>query len=318
MYGTSTGRRRRRSRRSLSKKPRAVVSVVGTLLALLVFFALFGVFLTQYVPLWMSENEQALTSQVQTALANLKVGIDSQVASGGPAVLATPFPVASQSIPLIAQPTVAVITLIPPSPGSGTYSNVSVKPAPGSTSAGTLFFENVSMGTLQVSIPSRYYSPQTFSLENDAVVEQEGSGQQIVEFPPTLTVNQTGSGYGVTESLVEVTGISTQATGIGTQEIFSHFVFTETFTSTSSTNVLSAQLIEGTFYPCAWASFVASSFAQAPSGFTASPSHYTTTSPASCASPNTSSYPFKLTFNKLASFTLIYAEVRLVIGVGTE
>ena len=63
---------------------------------------------------------------------------------------------------------------------------------------------------------------------------------------------------------------------------------------------------------------MASTFAQAPPGFTASPSHVTTTAPASCATPITSSYPFKLTFNKLASFTLIYAEVRLVIGVGTE
>ncbi len=290
--------------------------MVGTLLALLVFFALFGVFLTQYVPLWMSENEQSLTSQMEVSLAELKNGIDGQVASGGPAVVSTPFPLSSQSIPLISQPTVATITFVPPSPGSGTYSNVSMRPAPGATGAGTIFYENVSMGTLQIAVPSRYYSPQTFSLENDAVVEEQGTSQQVIEFPPTLSVNQTGSGYGVTESIVELTGIATQATGVGTQEAFSHFVFSQTFTSTSATDTLNAQFTEGTFYPCAWSAFVASTFAQAPSGFTSS--HYTTTAPSSCASTLTTSYPFKVAFTDLASFTLIYAEVRLVIGVGTE
>jgi hypothetical protein len=315
MEGTSMGRRRRRYRRRVQRGSRAVVSVVGTLLALLVFFALFGVFLTQYVPLWMSENEQTLTSQIETALADMKVGIDGQVASQGPAVIATPFPISSQSIPLIAQPTVATITFLPPTPGSGTYANISMKPAPGSGSG--LFYENDSLGTLQVQVPSRYYSPETFSLENDAVIQAEENGQQVVEFPPTLSVNQSGSGYGVTASLIQVKGISTQATGVGTQEIFTHFVYSNSFTSVSATNAVTAKFVDSTFYPCAWSSFMTNTFAQAPSGF-ASGSHYSITAPGSCSGVPTSSYPFKVSFTGLASFTLIYAEVLVVIGVGTE
>ncbi|MCI4359743.1 MAG: hypothetical protein L3J95_04915 [Thermoplasmata archaeon] len=313
MRVASTGRRRLCYRRGFRRDSRGVVSVVGTLLALLVFFALFGVFLTQYVPLWMSENEQTLTTQVETALANLKGGIDGQVASQGPAVIATPFPISSQSIPLIAQPTAAAITFVPPSPGGGTYSNVSMKPGPGGSTGA--FFENQTVGTVQIKIPSRYYSPETFLLENDAIIQSQGNGQQVVEFPPTLSVNQTGSGYGVTASLIQVTGISTQATGVGTQEIFSHFVYSDAFTSTSAAGTLTAKFIEATFYPCAWSSFVTSTFAQAPSGFS---SHYTITAPGSCSGPPATSYPFKVAFTGLTSFTLIWAEVHLVIGVGTE
>ena len=313
MRGSSLGRRRRRYRRTIRANSRAVVSVVGTLLALLVFFALFGVFLTQYVPLWMSENEQTLTSQTETSLADLKLGIDGQVASQGPAVIAVPFTIASQSIPLIAQPTVASITFIPPSPGGNTYANVSMKPGPGGGTGS--FGENNTIGTVQVKVPSRYYSPQVFSLENDAIIQTQAAGQQVVEFPPTLSVNQTGGGFGVTASIVQITGISTQATGVGTQEIFSHFVYSYAFSSTSATSVLAAKFIEGTFYPCAWSAFVASTFAQAPSGFS---SHYSVVAPGSCSSPLASAYPFKVSFTGLASFTLIWAEVKLVIGVGTE
>jgi hypothetical protein len=314
MVLSSAGRRRRRFRRGLRRDSRAVVSVVGTLLSLLVFFALFGVFLTQYVPLWMSEDEQTLTSQIGTSLAQLKAGIDGQIASQGPAVVATPFPLDSQSIPLIAQPTVSTITFLPPSPGSGIYSNVSMKPGPGSASGP--FYENQTIGSVQIQVPSRYYTPEVLSFENDAIVQVQGSGQQVVEFPPTLSVNQTGSGYGVTATLLQVTGISTQATGVGTQEIFSHFVYSDAFTGSSATNALTAKFIESTFYPCAWSSFVANTLAQAPSGFTSS--HYSITAPASCSSPLSSPYPFKVSFTGLTSFTLIWAEVRLVIGIGTE
>jgi len=241
------------------------------------------------------------------------VGIDGQVAIQGPAVLATPFPIDSQSIPLIAQPTAASLTFVPPSPGSGTYANLSMKPGPGGSTGA--FFENQTIGTLQVKIPSRYYSPQTFLLENDAIIQSQGNGQQVVEFPPTLSVNQTGSGYGVTASLVQITGISTQATGVGTQEVFSHFTSSYAFTSASAAGTLTAKFIEATFFPCAWSSFVTSTFAQAPSAFS---SHYTITAPGSCSSPLASTYPFKVAFTGLTSFTLILAEVHLVIGVGTE
>ncbi|MCI4354935.1 MAG: hypothetical protein L3K06_06175, partial [Thermoplasmata archaeon] len=61
-----TGGQRYRRRHRLGKDTRGVVAVVGTLLAMLVFFSLFGIFIEQYLPLWMTDNESSFTSQTQT------------------------------------------------------------------------------------------------------------------------------------------------------------------------------------------------------------------------------------------------------------
>ncbi|HTT25996.1 MAG TPA: hypothetical protein VMH90_03415, partial [Thermoplasmata archaeon] len=119
--------RRRRYRRLRGR--RGVVSVIGTLLALLVFFALFGIFLTQYVPLWMTDNESAWTSQLQTSFATLKSNMDLQVALGSSGLLATPFVMSSQGIPLIAQPTEGILSFVPNSPG--VFASVSATRGPG-------------------------------------------------------------------------------------------------------------------------------------------------------------------------------------------
>ena len=110
---------------------RGVVSVIGTLLALLVFFALFGIFLTQYVPLWMTDNESAWTSQTQQSFAQLKSNMDLQVALGNTGLLSVPFVMSSQSIPLIAQPTQGVLSFVPNT--AGLFANVSASKGPGSS-----------------------------------------------------------------------------------------------------------------------------------------------------------------------------------------
>lgn len=312
MESRSRHARSRRYRRRLRRDSRAVVSVVGTLLALLVFFALFGVFLTQYVPIWMTENEQALAVQDQSALAQLKSNIDLQATDGGPPVFSTPFQLSSQGIPLVAQPTTGTITFIPSSPG--VFANVSLRPGPGN--AGGLYWQNISLGTLSMQLPNRYYSPQSFSLENDAVLQAQGNGQQLVDFPPTFALNSTGAGIGVTATIIQLSGASTQATSTGSQEVFSHLVFSQTITSTSPTATLKATFYEGTLFPCAWDAFVNSTIAQSGINFNG---HYPTITPslASCTT-GTSPFPVKVTFTNLASFTLIYAQIRLVIGVGVE
>ncbi|HEV2166497.1 MAG TPA: hypothetical protein VGS23_05935, partial [Thermoplasmata archaeon] len=55
----------------------------------------------------------------------------------------------------------------------------------------------------------------------------------------------------------------------------------------------------------------------APAGFA---SHFSLTKPpaSACSATSNARYPLTVHFNKLASFKLIYAEVRVVVGVGTE
>lgn len=297
-----------------------MVSVVGTLLSLLVFFALFGIFLTQYLPLWMSEDEQELTVQVQTSLADLKTGIDGQVTAGGPAVVAIPLLLSSQSVPLLTQPTSAAVVFEPPGSAGGPYSGYSISPAPGSASSKTSLVQNVTVGNLQVTIPSRYYTPEAFSLENDAIVQTQTSTQQVLEFPPTISFNVSAGGFGVTAALIVLTGVSTSASGSGTEEIFTHFQFTQSFVATSANASESAAIVEGTNFPCAWYNFMNSTLHNsAPAGFGAHVASLVKPPASACTGqPGSSPYPFKVQFTNLASFKLIYAEVRLVIGVGTD
>ncbi len=188
MEGPSAHLRARRFRRRIRRNSRGVVAVIGTLLALLVFFALFGVFLTQYLPLWMNENEVTFTDQAETSMAQLKSDIDLQAALQAPPVFQTAFTMNSQGVPLIAQPTVGVLSFIPFTPG--VFANVTMNPGPGD---GHQFSQNVTLGTVTMYLPNRYYSAQTFSFEDDAVVQAQTDLTQILAFPPTMTVNQSGN-----------------------------------------------------------------------------------------------------------------------------
>jgi hypothetical protein len=302
--------RRRRYRRRLRGNSRGVVAVIGTLLALLVFFALFGIFLTQYLPLWMNENEVAFTQQAETSMAELKSNIDLQAALQSPPIYQTPFTMNSQGVPLIAQGTVGVLSFIPFTPG--VFANVSMNPGPGN---GHAFFQNISLGTVSMYLPNRYYSPQTFSFEDDAVVQAQTDRTQILAFPPTMSVNQTGGAIAVTMSLVQLLGNASQVITTGTQEVSSHFIFSQVYSSngTGLPGTLAASYTIGTHYPCAWATYLNSLL----TGSKIGSSHYTL-SPSTCVPSGGSVTDVRLTFTGISTLTLVFSEFNLVTGVGVE
>jgi hypothetical protein len=305
-FGSADGRRYRRARR-LRDSRRGVVSVIGTLLSLLVFFALFGIFLTQYVPLWMTDNESQFTSQAQVSFADLKSNIDTQVALGSPPVFATPFVMASQGIPLIAQPTSATMNFIPSQPG--VFVNVSVSVGPG---GGGAFYQNFSLGTLQMQLGNRYYSPETFEYEDDAVIESQADTQQILAYPPPITINVTGTQTGVTLVLLQLYGNASQTVSTGSQEVYSHFISTQSFTSVRA-SPFTAKFRIGTHYPCAWSTFLASSLSS--SGV---PSAQYALTPSTCTASGGFAHIVQLSFTSLTSFTLVLAQFSLIVGVGVE
>ncbi|HKV89824.1 MAG TPA: hypothetical protein VJQ43_01335 [Thermoplasmata archaeon] len=286
------------------------MAVIGTLLALLVFFALFGVFLTQYLPLWMNENEVAFTNSAESSFAYLKSNVDLQTALQSPPVFQTPFTMNSQGVPLIAQPTVGVLSFIPFTPG--VFANISMNPGPGNSH---LFWQNVTLGTVSMYLPNRYFSPQTFSYEDDAVVQAQTDTSQILAFPPTMTVNQTGNQISVTMSLVQLLGNASQVITTGTQQVASHFVFSQTYASngTGLPGTLNATFAIGTHFPCAWASYLAQILSQAK----IAASHYTLT-PNTCVASGGNVVKIALSLKSITTFTLVFAELNLVTGVGVS
>lgn len=306
-YNSRDARRRHRRIRAWRRRGRrGVVSVVGTLLSLLVFLSLFGIFLEQYLPLWMTDNEAQFTAQAQESFANLKSNVDFQTFFQRPPVYATPFTMASAGVPLLAQPTAGILNFVPSQPGL--FANVTMTPGPGGSAN---YFQNFTLGALTMNLPNRYYSPQVFEFEDDAVVQAQNAQQQIVIYPPALSLNVTGNQVSVTMELLQLLGNGSQTVSNGAQEVYSHFRFAQTFQSNASAGGLSATFTLGTHYSCAWRAFLAQSFAAAGLG-----GHATITPSACSGSLNPS--VLKVSYTGLTSFTLLVAEVSIVAGVGVE
>jgi hypothetical protein len=283
MGGTNSetaGRRYRRACR-LRHERHGVVAVIGTLLALLVFFALFGIFLTQYVPLWMTDNESLLTAQASTSFASFKGFVDAQYVFGGPQSFGTPFVISSQSVPLIAQPTEGTLVFLPNTCPGGLYSlgtipvgagadlgqpinpaycvfaNYTESVGPGGV---TNYAQQIQTGVLELNLPNRYYTPETFFYEDDGVVQSQSSGYQVMAFPPPLNVTVAGTNTTVSDSFLQLYGNASTVFGQGSEMVYSHLKFTQLVTSNggvSGTPTPFKFTFEiGTQYPCAWDPFL--------------------------------------------------------------
>lgn len=306
MHDRASSARRRRYRR-LRRGRRGVVSVIGTLLALLVFFALFGIFLTEYVPLWMTDNESQWTSGMQASLAQLQSNLNLQLTLGTSGILSTPFTLSSQSIPLIAQPSAAILSFIPQT--SGLFVNVSSTAGPG---GGSAFYQNLSLGVLRVIEDNRYFPPQTFEFENDAVVQSQGDTHQIVDFPPPLLLNASGTTVGASLLILQMVGNATQAVSTGTEEVYTNFLGSQTYVVDQATP-FNAKVVEGTHYACAWQSFLNTT-----SRTSGLPAGTASVTPTGCVASASVPQDVTLSLHGLTYLQVTVANFGAVIGVGVE
>jgi hypothetical protein len=286
MGGTNSanaGRRYRRARR-LRDERRGVVAVIGTLLALLVFFALFGIFLTQYVPVWMTDNEAYFTAQAAASFGQFKSAVDAQYALGGPDTYGTPFVLSSGSVPLIAQPTQGTLDFIPNTcpygffspvntpttsynaryygePRVGTYcvfANVTLSYGPGGSG---VYSQAVTSGVLTFILPNRYYSPETFYMEDDGVIQSQDLGYEVMAIPPPLNITVVPGNTTISDSFLQFYGNASSVTGQGSQDVYSHFRYSSVVSSNGKLvagvqQPLSFSFTIGTSYPCAWSTYL--------------------------------------------------------------
>jgi hypothetical protein len=308
--------RLRSPRRVRWRRSHAVVSVVGTLLSLLVFFALFGIFVTQYVPVWMDENEQAFSDDAQRAFAELKANIDLQSELAGPPILAAPLPLSSDGIPLFAQPTTAVLNYIPHT--YGVYANITMQYGPGGKPN---FVYNQTLGTVRLTIPNRYYPPQVFEFEDDAVIQSQGGSQQSQQallYPPIFTINTSGTYRQVTMGLLQLYGNATQVVSSGTIEVFSRYGTQQQFPSNGSVSApgtpFNVTLKLGTSYGCGWVNYLAATL-----NASQLPKSFWTLSPSSCAGVvynSGGSTMITMTLRQLSKYDLIVNTATIFTGVG--
>ncbi len=349
MRRANLGRRIRRSPRRgrFRRGRRGVVSVIGTLLALLVFFALFGIFLTQYLPLWMTDNESELTNEAESSLAMLKAGIDTQWAFDGPPEYTVPFTMSSQAVPLLAQPTGAILSLLPPYCVGGFSSTTPGKPVEPQncvyeylslTSSGTLTQNHSyavwsASGSVELQIPNRYYTPQTFFFEDDGLIQSQPGGHQWMLLPPTLNVSRVGTNVTVRDTFLEVFTNSSEFIGQGTEDLTSHLLFSnvvssaDRFVSGTTSEPFTVTYTVGTLNLCAWYGYLsglknASVNETNPTGTITLSVLNDTTSIAPpfasgvCTNSDKVTYDLTLTIPKVTYASLFSAGVQLSLNVG--
>ncbi|MGP8073126.1 MAG: hypothetical protein ACLPZM_08395 [Thermoplasmata archaeon] len=323
-----------------------MVAVIGTLLALLVFFTLFGVFLTEYLPLWMTQNEAAFTSTADLSFANFKSNVDTQYQfpNGVPMSLATPFTMSSNGVPLLAQPTVATLAFLPSTcpkafivapatvnvgqPVNDAYcmfANISLSVGPGGSGA---FSQHIATGALEMTLPNRYYTPEAFFYEDDAVIQAQPGGYQVFTANPPLNITHSATGNTtVTDSLLQLYGNSSTYIAEGGTVEYSHFRYTQVASSIGALGPVNHTAIPfvftfeiGTQYPCAWSSFLQQTIAV--SGLTSrnitlgyTPSTFTPT-PLNCQNSVGATTILTLTVYNVNFAKFYYAGVQVSNGVG--
>ncbi|MGP8077141.1 MAG: hypothetical protein ACLP78_00465 [Thermoplasmata archaeon] len=332
-----SGRRYRRARR-LDRGQRGVAAVIGTLLALLVFFALFGIFLTQYLPLWMTDNESEFTSQANAAMALFKSNVDAQSALDGPTVYATTFPLSSSGVPLLAQPTEANLILLPPScPGgflasgapvtktSCVFETEAFSGGPGVKTARP-WNESTATAVLEMQLPNRYFTSQTFFFEDDAVIQTQYGAHSVMVGPPPFTITKTVTNTTVSTSFLGLYGNSTVVIGQGSEEVYSELVTSSWINSnglflgaTGNPVVFNFTFQIGTHNLCPWYSYVTGLVASA--GLAASAYRIgssTALPPTSTVCSDTTGYTYDLTLKVLniAYASALVSSISVSMGAG--
>ena len=288
------------------------MAVVGTLLSLLVFLSLFGTFLTFYLPLWMSDNEANFTSGVTASLAQLQSNMELQAEQGSPPILSTPFTMSSDAVPLLAVPTTGTLAFLPRTPGASVSLSI-----PNFLTANSPYVQTFggTLGTMLVSLPNRYYAPESFQLEDGAVIQTQGDTNQLIAYPPVFSILKTGTALSLTMELVQMYGNATRITSPGTIEVYSQLLgSTQTLKNNNSAAVASLFLNVTTHYPCAWTNFFTQTRHVA--NLTSAQMSVTSLDTSGCVVTNGLAKTINVVVTNIAQVTLILANFQVAAGIG--
>ena len=259
------------------KDTEGVASVVGTILALLVFLSLLGIFTNHYVPSMMAGNEHEHDSQVMTQISNLKQSIDSMMlyyinSQSNTLSSYNPVTLGSAGVPMFATGTQGQLGIVPFADMQDPSFNVAFN------STITHQVKSSSGGGVVVNIPNRYYIPQSVLYENDAVILGQSSGQVMLA-SPGFTISATST-HNVSISVLQmsiVTPTSSNVTysGSNTVGLSSQLLAFTQHTYSTPVNQKNMTITIVTPFPAAWGNFFNSTFARvglkANNGYTMEP-----------------------------------------------
>lgn len=257
----------------LKKDGEGVASVVGTILALVVFLSLLGVFTNHYVPSMMAGNEHQHDNAVLTQFSDFKQSVDSMMmySTASPSNTLTtydPVTLGSAGVPMFAVGTQGELNIIQQSGSVIPFFTVSFSYKLTSIGETSIYhLTSASGGGVVMNIPNRYYVPQSVLYENDAVILGQNSGQLMIADPGFSVGTQGGLHLSILQvSIVTATSSNMSLSGTNTIALSSHLLslsrdsYSPVSTSPSGADVFIAV---GTPFPEAWLSFFNSTLAQA-------------------------------------------------------
>lgn len=167
-----------------------VAATVGTIMALLVFLAFMGIFTNQFVPVWMSDNENTHMSEAIGQFVNLKSQIDTAISNNAnslvaPAPIFVPVMLSSAGIPVFAAGTSGILTLSPEVRLAKPMFNITY--TYNSVTANTTYTytldpsnDGYSGGYLELYCPNRYYVEEHLVYEAGAIILNQSDGEFII------------------------------------------------------------------------------------------------------------------------------------------
>ena len=276
---------------------RGVASTVGTIMAIMVILALLSLITNHYVPVWMKDNESSHMELALTQLGSLKASVDNQMLSAevlyytgnefASMSVYTAIKLGSEGIPVFASPTPGELAI------KQDQGLVSVETI-GNNSGTNFNVTETTKGNIGLSVPNRYFVPQTLVYENGAIIRYQNDGEMVVAEPTFLVTNNTVAGnysYKVAMTIMWLFGVG-GTSGSGMDGINSKLIGLDirTYDNPNSTVYIN----HTTSYGDAWYKYYNSTLTQAyepdPSGVVYSKTSTTTTAETSF---------YKITLTKL-------------------
>ncbi|MGC8912444.1 MAG: hypothetical protein ACP5LE_00715 [Thermoplasmata archaeon] len=302
------------ARRKFRDSRTGVASTVGTIMALMVFLAFLSMFTTQYIPLWMQDNEVQYMNQVENDMSRLKSNIDILVVNNVvDFTLYSPITMVSGYVPVFAEPTHGTLTFQPNKGMINVIYNYSYNT---STTPYTpiQYSTNLTGGYISLHAPNRYYVAQTIVYENGAIIVSQGLDKQVITGAPPVTAEKKDIYKNFTIALYSLLGQAASGYAEGTKGIYTSLVYVERFNQRfyEEWNITDNVTIEfQTAYPKAWCDFYNKTFAM--HNFT-SGVDYTMSTPTLISEGY---YKFTITVYNLTDFTIVKSSIKTSIeGTG--
>lgn len=223
---------------STKKSPRwddeGVSATIGTIMSLLVFLTVLGMFTNQFVPVWMSDNESTHMANAMTQIIGFKADVDGLVVDYSdsqlaPAPIVAPITLHATGIPVFAEATSGILEFAHETVYAKPCMNVSYDE--GGTSGYDLgpTTGGHSGGFLSLYAPNRYYVEQRLIYESGAVILNQSDGEFVVTGPQFAVSDVSGSRV---VKLTQVTMLGGNKTigGTGTKLVNAEMLYAGTTT----------------------------------------------------------------------------------------